>query len=143
MPIQERGPQVERDERFMDLLLDDDTLRTPEGTMPLSEITRAEFVRDVVSDGPGPSTQRTSAPAVIGGAIVGGALLGTAGAIGGGLLGSTVKEDVPDRPHYHTNSVEIVFQTDDLTYSMDISREHEMDANNFVKAVRKAVKRHK
>ena len=140
MPIQERGPQVERDKRFMDLLLDDDTLHTPEGTMPLSEITRAEFVRDVVSDGPGPSTQRTSAPAVIGGAIVGGALLGTAGAIGGGLLGSTVKEEAAGPPRFHTASVKIVFETQSLVFSIDIPRDRETEAYNFVRAVQKAVK---
>ena len=131
-----------RNERFMDLLLDDDALHTPEGTMGFSEIKRAELVRDVVSDGPGPSSHRTSAPAVIGGAIVGGALLGPAGTVGGGLLGSTVKEEVPGAPRFHTASVKIVFETDGLTVSRDVPRDEETEAYNFVRAVRKAAKHH-
>jgi hypothetical protein len=91
---------VDHDARFAELVLDENALHTPKGTMPLSEITRAEFVREVVSDGPGVSTSESSVPAVVGGAIVGGALLGTAGAVAGGLLGSTVKYDVPAQvPH--------------------------------------------
>jgi len=111
--------------------------------MPLGEITRAEFVREVVSDGPGASGQETSVPAVVGGAAVGGVLFGTAGAVVGGLVGSTVKEEVAGRPSLHTASVTIVFETDTMAYSMDISRDQEMDAYHFTQAVRKAVKRHK
>ena len=128
--------------RFAELLLDDDTLHTPAGTMPLSEVTRAEFLREVVSDGSAASTTQTSAPAVAGGAIVGGALLGPAGAVAGGLLGSTVKEDVPGTPKWRTQSVKIVFETANLLYSMDIPREQEMEANHFAKAVRSAAKHH-
>lgn len=128
--------------RFAELVLDDDALHTPVGTMPLSEITRAEFLREVVSDGPAASTLQTSAPAVVGGAIVGGALLGPAGAVAGGLLGSTVKEDVPGTPKWRTQSVKIVFETDSLLYSMDIAREQEMEANHFARAVRRATKHH-
>ena len=129
--------------RFAELVLDENALHTPRGVMPLSEITRAEFVREVVSAGAGPSTQQTSAPAVAGGAVVGGALFGAAGAVAGGLLGSTVKEEVPGTPKFRTNSVAIVFETNDLAYSMDISREQEMEANHFAKAVAKAAKRHR
>ena len=129
--------------RFANLVLDETGLHTPNGTMPLSEITRAEFAREVVSDGPGESTQQTSAPAVVGGAVVGGVLLGGAGAVAGGLLGSTVKEDVPAAPKWRTNSVKIIFETEDLVYAMDIPREQETEANHFAQAVRKAVKRQK
>jgi len=110
--------------------------------MPLAEITRAEFVREVVRDGVGPGHQETSAPAVAGGAVVGGAVFGAAGAVVGGLLGSTVKEDVPGTPMLHTSSVRIVFETNDLAYSMDIPRDLEARANDFAKAVHKAAKRH-
>ena len=129
--------------RFAQLTLDENALHTPMGTMPLSEITRAEFVRDVVKDAPDRGTQETSAPAVVGGAVVGGALLGAAGAVAGGLLGSTVKTEVAAPPKYHTESVQIVFETSQLAYSMDIPREEEMEANRFAQAVRKAVKRHR
>ena len=132
---------MERIKRFMDLALDDDALHTPEGAMPLAEITRAEFVRDVVNDGPGPDTQQTSASAVVGGAIVGGALLGTAGAIGGGLLGSTVKKEVPGAPRLHTVSVKLVFETDSLAFSMDIPHDRELEGYHFAQAVQKAARR--
>lgn len=127
-------------QRFADLVLDDEELQTPVGAMPLSEIVRAEFVRDVVSYGREPGTEETSAPAVVGGAAVGGALLGGVGAIAGGLLGSTVKEEVPGRRTVHTKSVSIVFETGDLAYSMDIAREQEVSADRFVRAVRRAMR---
>ena len=130
-------------ERFAELELGEDALSTPVGTMPLAEITRAEFVREVVRDGVGPSRQETSAPAVAGGAVVGGAVFGAAGAVVGGLLGSTVKEDVPGTPMLHTSSVRIVFETNDLAYSMDIPRDQEARANDFARAVHKAAKRHR
>lgn len=128
---------------FMGLTLDDEALRTPDGDMPLGEITRAEFVRDAVVDGEKPSTQETSPGAVAGGAIVGGALLGGAGAIGGALLGSTVKEEVPGGPSIRTISVEVVFETADSEFSMSIPREEEVAAISFVKDVEKAVKHHR
>jgi len=133
---------VEHAESFADLTLDDEFLHTPVGPMPLGEITRAEFVRDVVSHGTAPGTQETSVPAVVGTAAVGGVIFGAAGAVVGGLLGSTVKEDVPGHPYVHTNSVTIVFETDSIVYSMDISRDQEMNAHRFTQAVRKAVKHH-
>ena len=129
--------------RFADLVLDKDALHTPVGTMLLPDITRAEFNREVVSDGQGPSTQEVSAPAVAGGVIIGGALLGPAGAVGGGLLGSTVKEDVPGEAKWRTKSVTLTFETNELAYSMDISRDREAEANRFAQAVRKAAKRFK
>lgn len=133
---------MSRIERFADLLLDEDALHTPVGSMPLSEITRAEFVRDAVVGGAGPGGQETSVEAVAGGAVVGGALFGTAGAVVGGLVGSTVKEEVPGRHHIHTNSVTLVFETPGLAFSMDIAREQEVDADRFARAVRRAVRRH-
>ena len=129
--------------RFADLVLDENALHTPTGAMPLSEITRAEFAREVVSDGSGQSTQETSPSAVVGGAVVGGVLLGGAGAVAGGLLGSTVKQDVPGTPKWRTQSVKIIFETNELAFSMDIQREQETEANHFVQAVRKAVKQHR
>ena len=128
---------------FMGLVLDDDALHTPDGAMPLGEITRAEFVRDAVVDGERPSTQETSPGAVAGGTIVGGALLGVPGAVGGALLGSTVKEEVPGGPSIKTLSVEIVFETADSAFSMSIPRDQEVAAISFVKDVERAVKHHR
>lgn len=126
---------------FVDLELDDHALHTPVGAMPLAEIIRAEFVRDAVVGAPGQATSETSVPAVAGGAVVGAALFGTVGAVAGGVLGSTVTEESPGRPHIHTNSVSLVFETGTLSYAMDVAREQEVDADRFARAVRRAVKR--
>ena len=128
---------------FAGLTLDENALHTPAGVMPLAEITRAELVREVVPDGPTPNTRQTSAPAIVGGAIVGGALLGPAGAVAGGLLGSTYKDEMPGAPRWRTRSVKVVFETDETVYSMDITREQEMEADHFTQEVRRAVKRHR
>lgn len=132
---------MSRTHSFAGLTLDEDALHTPVGVMPLDEITRAEFCREVGGTEHGPSAQETSAPAVVGGAAVGGALFGGVGAVVGGVLGSTVKEDTPGTPRIHTKSVKLFFETPSLDYSMDIERDHEMAAYNFAEDVRKAVKR--
>lgn len=134
---------MHRAQRFEELELGENALITPAGVMPLSEITRAEFVREVDRQGSGPSHQETSASAVAGGAVVGGALLGPAGVIGGAFLGSTVKESTPGAPVYQTTSVRIVFETGDLSYSIDIPRDREAKAAEFAKAVSKAARRHR
>lgn len=126
---------------FAELSLDEATLHTPIGVMPLNEITRAEFCREVDRVGSPLTTQETSAPAVVGGAVVGGALFGGVGAVVGGALGSTVKADVPGTPRIHTKSVQLVFETPSLRYSLDIERDQEMAAYNFAEHVRKAAER--
>jgi len=126
--------------QFADLRLEQDALHTPVGMMPLSEIVRAEFVREVVHDGPATSTQEASAPAVVGGAAVGAVVFGPVGAVAGGLLGSTAKEDVPGRPAIHTKSVTLIFETSDVSFSMDVPRDQEVKANDFANAVRRAAK---
>ncbi len=83
---------------------------TPVGSMPLGEITRAEFIRKIVHDGYGP--EETSAPAVVGGAVVGGVVFGAAGAVVGGLAGSTVKE--PGAEQLRTDAVQLIFETGTL-----------------------------
>ncbi len=134
---------MEEHEEFMGLVLDDGVLHTPEGPMDLDDLTRAEFVRDVVSVGHGTSTQGPSTSAVVGGAVVGGALFGGAGAVVGGLLGSSVKQDVPGAPEYRTASVKLVFETGSSDFSMDIPRDKEVDARKFAQSVERARKRHK
>jgi len=132
---------VSHAKRFADLLLDEEALHTPVGIMPLSEITRAEFVREVDHVGSGSSTRETSAPAVVGGAAVGGAMFGAVGAVAGGLLGSTVKEEVAGTPSIHTKSVKVYFETSQLSYVLDIPYENEMEASRFAQAVHKAADR--
>lgn len=121
---------------FMGLVLESDFLETPAGAMPLGDITRAEFVRTVESAGPGP--EETSGAAVVGGAVVGGALFGAVGAVAGGLAGSTVKEEGPE--NLKTQAVQIVFETDAVSYHLDIPRDQEYAAVDFVDAVNHAVK---
>jgi outer membrane lipoprotein SlyB len=122
---------------FMGLILDREALQTPVGLMPLGEITRAEFVRDIVPDGHGPD--ESSAAAVVGGAVVGGALLGGVGAVAGAVAGSTVKEEGPER--HKTLSVQLVFETDTLQHRIDVPRDQEYSAVDFAEAVQNAVKR--
>lgn len=124
---------------FVGLVLDEESLHTPAGSMPLAEMTRAEFVRTLVHDGVGP--EETSEEAVVGGAVVGGAVFGAAGAVVGGLAGSTVNEE--GREKLRTESVFIIFETPLLNYRRDIPREQERAAHTFAEAVRHAAKRYK
>jgi hypothetical protein len=124
---------------FMGLILDGEALQTPNGSMPLGEITRAEFVRSVVPDGFGP--EETSEAAVVGGAVVGAALFGGIGAVAGGLAGSTVKEEGPE--HLRTESVQLIFETGSLEYRLDIPRDQEYAAVDFVDSVKHAMKHHR
>jgi len=134
---------VDEHVEFMGLVLDDEGLHTPVGLMALGDLTRAEFAREVVRDGEGPTTQGTPAPAVIGGALVGGALLGGAGAVGGALLGSTVKQEVPGTPRFRTASVKLVFETQSSDFSMEIPRDKEVGAHKFAQTVERAMKKHR
>jgi hypothetical protein len=124
---------------FQGLVLDANGLQTPSGLMPLAEMTRAEFLRTLVSDGYGP--EETSVPAVVGGAVVGGAVFGVAGAVVGGIAGSTVKEEGQEK--LKTASVQLIFETDTLNFVMDIPREQEGAAYEFSESVKKAIKHHK
>jgi len=123
---------------FMGLVLDENALLTPVGSMPLGEITRAEFFRKIVHDGYGPD--ETSVPAVVGGAVVGGVVFGAAGAVVGGLAGSTVKEQGEEQ--LRSEAVQLIFDTETLHYAMDIPRELEGGAVSFAESVKHAVKQH-
>ena len=125
--------------QFKDLVLDGDVLTTPVGPMPVGDLTRAEFLRTIVSDGHGPD--ETSVPAVVGGAVVGGAVFGVAGAVVGGLAGSTVKEEGAEK--LRTSDVQLIFATDSLDYSMEIDRPDEGAAYEFSESVKHAMKHHK
>lgn len=130
-----------RTHTFAELSLDEEALQTPAGLMPLHEITRAEFCREVDRVESAPTTQETSAAALVGGAAAGGALFGGVGAVVGGVLGSTVTEDVPNTPRVHTKSVKLVFETPSLRYTVDIGRDQEIAAYSFAEHVQKAAKR--
>ena len=97
---------------FMDLTLDSSGVHTPEGTMPLPDLVKAEFIRDLDKEdaqsyGGGPSTG-----AVVGGAVVGGVVAGVPGAIGGALLGGALTDEEPHRVS-RGSTVQIVFATNE------------------------------
>jgi hypothetical protein len=124
---------------FMGLALDAEALHTPAGVMPLGEITRADFHRDIV--GAGREPDETSTAAVVGGAAVGAVAFGAVGAVAGGLLGSTVKE--PGEEILKTTGVRLIFESRDVNYSLDIPRDQEGGAIKFADTVQRAMKHHK
>ncbi len=124
---------------FMDLTLDAAGVHTPEGTMPLNDLVKAEFIRDLDKEdaqsyGGGPSTG-----AVVGGAVVGGVVAGVPGAIGGALLGGALTDEEPHRVN-RGSTVQIVFATKSATYRRNVEREDEHAAYEFVQRVKKAMK---
>ena len=119
MGLFDRDDKEPEPAEYAGLVLDAEGLHTPVGLMPLGDVRRAEFLRNINGDGFG--AEETSVPAVAGGAVVGGVLFGGVGAVAGGLLGSTVKEEGPER--LRTDSVQLIFETDDLHFATDIPRE--------------------
>lgn len=116
--------------------LDEQGLHTPDGTMPLSSITKAEVVRDF-SRPAGRHEQRTSPAGVAGGAVVGGVLAGPVGILGGALLGSTIKrERHTEEAVPRSTSATLVFESPELAYTVTVSRDHLVEAEGFVGAVR-------
>lgn len=128
---------------FMDLVLDDQDLHTPEGAMAISDLTCADFVRDIVRGDAGPDGRETSPAAALGGAAVGGALFGAVGAVGGAIAGSTYKEDVSGTREVESNTVRLVFETATNSYTMDVPRDAEEDAHDFIDKVNKALEEYR
>lgn len=124
--------------RFLDMTLDDEGLHTPDGTLRLSAITKAEVVRNFSRSGGG-TESGTSAAGVVGGALVGGALAGPIGILGGGLLGSTIKHDRPVEGVPRSTSATLVFESPDLAYTVTVSRDRLVEAESFVAAVKQAI----
>jgi hypothetical protein len=124
--------------KFMDLALDDTGLHTPDGTLELGSITKADVIRHWSRSGGGTRTE-SSPEGVIGGALIGGAFGGPVGLVAGGLLGSTVKresstpEGIP-----RTTSASLIFESDALAYSIVVPRERVEEAESFVAAVKNA-----
>jgi hypothetical protein len=138
MSIFEKHDHTPTRAEFMGLALDAGVLTTPAGPMPIEALTQAEFLRTFAESAPGPG--ETSVPAVIGGAVVGGVVFGAAGAVVGGVLGSTVKEEGQAKPRQ--SSAHLSFATDELNYSMDVPRDQEGAAYTFSETVKKAMKQH-
>jgi hypothetical protein len=131
---------------FMDLVLDEAGLHTPDGDMPIGTVTRAESVRhrQRPSAAPGSTYSGYSPAGAVGGAVVGGALAGPVGFLAGGLLGSTIGHDkghdtdsgaegIP-----RTVSASLIFESPDLAYSTIVSKDRVEEAEAFVAAVKTA-----
>lgn len=125
--------------QFQDLVLDSEGLHTPEGLMPLGQLTKASFLRDLDKQDAETSGGGTNVAAVAGGAVVGGVLLGVPGAVGGAVIGAEVgQEPAVQRPR--SSTVELVFETNGTAYRRDVAREDEHEAYSFVQDVKKAMK---
>lgn len=119
---------------FLDLALDSDELRTPDGVIPLEELTRAELVRhrDAVSDR-GQST--SSIGAVAGGALIGGVLAGPLGALAGAALGSGARYQSTDSGSNVTRSATLFIESSSVSYSTGLRIDQIADAQDFINAV--------
>lgn len=125
--------------KFLDMALDDEGLHTPDGTLHLSSITKAEAVRNFSHSGGG-TESGTSAAGVAGGALVGGLLAGPVGMLGGGLLGSTIRRDHHVEGVPRSTSATLIFESPELAYTVTVSRDRLVDAEGFVDAVKQAVR---
>jgi len=127
---------------FLNLVLDDEGLHTPEGILVLSRMNKAELIRESVDD----SQTAQSSPdsrsygGVVGGALVGGAVGGAAGAVGGALLGSTLDKDDGDGEEdvHRTVGATIQFASPELAYTTTVRVSRVQEAQEFVEAVQQA-----
>ena len=128
---------------FLNLVLDDEGLHTPEGTLVLSRISKAELIRESVDE---PGNEQGSGASrtyggVVGGALVGGAVAGAAGAVGGALLGSTLDHDQPTEEEedvHRTVGATVQFASPELAYSTTVRVSRVQEAQEFVEAVQEA-----
>jgi hypothetical protein len=114
---------------FMEFVLDDAGLHTPDGVLSLRSITRADIRRNRSRDY-GEGATETSGAGVVGGALLGGALLG--------LLGSSVKRKSDDVIVPRTVSATVTFESSELAYSSLIPRDRIEEGEEFVAAVKGA-----
>ena len=127
---------------FLNLVLDDEGLHTPEGTLALSRIDKAELIRESVDDSPAEqsSSDSSSYGGVVGGALVGGTVGGAVGAVGGALLGSTLDkpDDDGDEDVQRTVGATIQFASPELAYTTTVRVSRVQEAQEFVEAVQQA-----
>lgn len=119
--------------KFGDLALDDGGLHTPDGTLTLARISRAEVIRNRSREG---ASGRDSGPGAVGGALVGGALAGPGGFLAGGLVGAAGEgEGGANVPR--TVSATVVFESPELAYTTTVGRDHVAEAEESVAAVKR------
>lgn len=126
--------------KFLDMALDDEGLHTPDGTLDLGSVTKAEIVRNFTRSGGG-TESGASAAGVAGGALVGGLLAGPVGVLGGGLLGSTIRRERQVEGVPRSTSATLIFESPELAYTVTVPRDRMVEAEGFVAAVKQAVGR--
>lgn len=132
------GTAMVQHRKFEALSIDDEGVHTPDGTLDLASITRAEVIRNRVRPGPEP-TSESSPAGIAGGALVGGAVAGPVGMLGGGLLGSTIKRESDTSDGIpRTTSATIILESPELAYSTTVGRDLVSEAEAFVASVRAA-----
>ncbi len=113
--------------KFMNLVLDEEGLHTPDGVLTLNDITRADMIRNRSLEHGG-SGYRASGEGVLSGTLIGGAVAGPLGAIGGGFLGSTVEQESGNNGIMRTTSATLIFESPSLAYSTKVSRDRVEEA---------------
>jgi len=126
--------------KFMDLVLDEEGLHTPDGVLTLNGITRADIIRNRSLEYGG-SGYHTSGAGILSGTLIGGAIAGPLGAIGGGLFGSTFEQESGNNGIMRTTSATLIFESPSLAYSTKVSRDRVEEAQAFVDAVKDAAGR--
>jgi len=125
--------------KFLNMALDDEGLHTPDGTLSLSTITKAELVRNFSHSG-GSAESGISGADVAGGALVGGLLAGPVGVLGGALLGTAIGSDGPVEGAHRSTSATLIFESPVLAYTVTVSRDRLVEAEGFVVAVKQAAR---
>ncbi|PTN38957.1 hypothetical protein [Desulfonatronum sp. SC1] len=126
--------------KFMDLVLDEEGVHTPDGVLTLNKITRADIIRNRSLEYGG-GGYHASGAGILSGSVIGGAIAGPLGAIGGGLLGSTVEQESGNNGIMRTTSATLIFESPELAYSTKVSRDRVEEAQAFVDAVKNAAER--
>lgn len=123
--------------KFMDLVLNEEGLHTPDGLLTLNKITRADIIRNRSLEYGG-GGYHASGSGILSGTVIGGAIAGPLGAIGGGLFGSAVEQESGNNGIMRTTSATLIFESPDLAYSTKVSRDQVEEAQAFVDAVKDA-----
>lgn len=127
--------------KFMDLVLDEEGVHTPDGMLTLNKITRADIIRNrsLEYGGGGYHASGTgTGTGILSGTVIGGAIAGPLGAIGGGLFGSAVEQESGNSGIMRTTSATLIFESPDLAYSTKVSRDQVEEAQAFMDAVKDA-----
>ena len=132
----DEGAHMRRSE-FMQFVLDDDALHTPEGLIDPQTIRVARIDRVRVG-GHHEEEASLSPQAIAGGALSGGIIAGPAGAVAGALMGSYIKELEPEEEMPRTISATLRIETDTRDWNVEIPLGQIGAAEDFAAEVRRA-----